>query len=87
MKDCSITECWNFIINIFSIAWNLLIKQISRKQEQVIEVMCKAAMPSTLVKALYLFFDLPPAANENITLSKQKLFVVLQKVIFFDLNV
>ncbi|KAL3982042.1 Beige/BEACH domain family protein [Acanthocheilonema viteae] len=51
------------------------------KQEQVIEVMCKAALPSTLVKALYLFFDLPPAANEDVAISKQKLFVVFQKVL------
>ncbi|VDN90901.1 unnamed protein product [Brugia pahangi] len=51
------------------------------KQEQVIEVMCKAALPSTLVKALYLFFDLPPSSNEDVTLSKQKLFMVFQKVL------
>ncbi|VDN17035.1 unnamed protein product [Gongylonema pulchrum] len=36
------------------------------EQQQVIEVMCKAALPSTLVKALYLFFDLPPPADENV---------------------
>uniref|UniRef100_A0A1I7VIR8 WD repeat and FYVE domain-containing protein 3 n=1 Tax=Loa loa TaxID=7209 RepID=A0A1I7VIR8_LOALO len=51
------------------------------KQEQVIEVMCKAALPSTLIKALYLFFDLPPPANGDVTSSKQKLFVVFQKVL------
>ncbi|KAM3726430.1 WD repeat and FYVE domain-containing protein [Dirofilaria immitis] len=51
------------------------------KQEQVIEVMCKAALPSTLIKALYLFFDLPPQVNEDLTLSKQKLLVVFQKVL------
>lgn len=54
-----------------------------RKQEQVIEMMCKSALPSTLVKALYLFFDLPPPADGDATLSKQKLFVVFQKVTFF----
>lgn len=56
-----------------------------RKQEQVIEMMCKSALPSTLVKALYLFFDLPPPADGDATLSKQKLFVVFQKVTFFRL--
>lgn len=63
-----------------------LLKRISRKQEQVIEVMCKAALPSTLVKALYLFFDLPPSSNEDVTLSKQKLFIVFQKVTFCFLS-
>ncbi|OZC09884.1 hypothetical protein X798_02990 [Onchocerca flexuosa] len=51
------------------------------KQEQVIEVMCKAALPSTLVKALYLFFDLPSPINRDLTVSKQKLFIVFQKVL------
>ncbi|VDM92590.1 unnamed protein product, partial [Onchocerca ochengi] len=51
------------------------------KQEQVIEVMCRAALPSTLVKALYLFFDLPPPINGDLTVSKQKLFAVFQKVL------
>lgn len=46
--------------------------------------MCKAALPSTLVKALYLFFDLPPEVSGDITLSKQKLFAVFQKVTFFS---
>ncbi|ODN04745.1 WD repeat and FYVE domain-containing protein 3, partial [Orchesella cincta] len=33
---------------------------LSTTDEQVIEIMCNNSVPSTLVKCLYLFFDLPP---------------------------
>lgn len=59
-------------------------KNVFRKQHQVVEVMCKAALPSTLVKALYLFFDLPPPVDESVALSRQKLLNVFQKVSIFD---
>ncbi|VDN02986.1 unnamed protein product [Thelazia callipaeda] len=51
------------------------------KQLPIIEVMCKAALPSTLVKALYLFFDLPSVTGRDIAVSRQKLLGVFQKVL------
>ncbi|CAL8113792.1 unnamed protein product [Orchesella dallaii] len=36
---------------------------LSTTDEQVIEIMCNNSVPSTLVKCLYLFFDLPPPSS------------------------
>uniref|UniRef100_A0A914ZRD5 WD repeat and FYVE domain-containing protein 3 n=1 Tax=Parascaris univalens TaxID=6257 RepID=A0A914ZRD5_PARUN len=39
---------------------------VSTSHLPVIDAVCKAALPSTLVKALYLFFDLPPTSDEKV---------------------
>lgn len=33
--------------------------------DAVIEALCKASLPSTLVKSIYLFFDLPSTSNDQ----------------------
>lgn len=42
------------------------INLLSSTDEQVIEIMCASNLPSTLVKCLYLFFDLPKVPGEVI---------------------
>lgn len=47
---------------------------VSTARLPVIDAVCKAALPSTLVKALYLFFDLPPATDQAMSASRRKLY-------------
>ncbi|KAL6737025.1 hypothetical protein Aduo_010703 [Ancylostoma duodenale] len=44
---------------------------ISTEDEAIINAVCKVSLPSTLVKTIYLFFDLPD--NEELVESRQKL--------------
>lgn len=45
-----------------------------RSHLPVIDAVCKAALPSTLVKALYLFFDLPPTSDEKVADLRRSVF-------------
>uniref|UniRef100_A0A914V8R9 Uncharacterized protein n=1 Tax=Plectus sambesii TaxID=2011161 RepID=A0A914V8R9_9BILA len=59
----------------FSRGWLLLtglIYLVNTNHLAAIEAACKAALPSTLAKALYLFFDLPPIAADNEQLAKRR---------------
>ncbi|KHN76240.1 WD repeat and FYVE domain-containing protein 3 [Toxocara canis] len=47
---------------------------ISTGHLPVIDAVCKASLPSTLVKALYLFFDLPPTTDEKVADLRRTLF-------------
>lgn len=44
-----------------------------RSSLPVIESMCKVSLPSTLVKTLYIFFDLSHSSDENSEMLKDKL--------------
>lgn len=77
-----------------SVGWNLLLTLnvlISASNKQIISLLCDASLPSTLVKCLYLFFDLPIATedvfvttptNTNVTKSKS----ILQQTATMDLE-
>ncbi|CAJ0936217.1 unnamed protein product, partial [Mesorhabditis belari] len=49
--------------------WTLLsaiLYAVNTDDDAIIDAACKASLPSTLVKALYLFFDLPEADGETL---------------------
>lgn len=49
--------------------WNLLLSlnALAKSQnQQIIQLLCDASLPSTLIKCLYLFFDLPAPSTKQI---------------------
>ncbi|CAJ0587641.1 unnamed protein product, partial [Mesorhabditis spiculigera] len=54
--------------------WQLLngiLYAVNTDDDAIVEAACKASLPSTLVKALYLFFDLPPSPPETVEMHTQ----------------
>lgn len=50
--------------------WNLLLSLnnlISSQSPQIIQLLCDASLPSTLIKCLYLFFDLPATIKTKVS--------------------
>lgn len=71
-----------------SLGWNLLLSlnTLAQYQDaQIINLLCDASLPSTLIKCLYLFFDLPGSVIENSQMSKSDL--NLEKTQEFDSRV
>lgn len=51
----------------FRQGWSLLLALntlASSQSSQIIQLLCDASLPSTLIKCLYLFFDLPPRSRQ-----------------------
>jgi hypothetical protein len=59
----------------------------SSNNASIVEAMCHAALSSTLVKSLYLFYDLPaPSADAKSTERRRLLYDSVVEVSEFNLN-
>lgn len=53
---------------------------IFREDEVMINAACKVSLPSTLVKTIYLFFDLPPSEDEEMSGNNEKLHEMMSQI-------